>query len=127
MWPQRFVYAVRALVFLAAHRGSRVSSGRIADESGVPHKYLESILNSLRQARLVSSSRGPSGGYEIAADPSTVRLAAVFDAFEPELPSASLELLDSIAEDLRGLLERATVAEALMREQAKRNAIEYVI
>lgn len=127
MWPQRFVYAVRALVLLATHGGVRLSSARIARESGVPHKYLESILNILRHAGFVTSSKGPSGGYALSSDPSTIRLAAVLDTLEPEFSGTSLVLLDSISADLRERLERATVAEALMREQARQGAPSWVI
>lgn len=112
---------------LASHRGIKTSSARIAAEGGIPHKYLESILNSLRQAGFVTSTKGPSGGYALTADPSTIRLVAVFDSIEPESAPASLELLNSIVADLRGRLEQATVAEALMREQARRSAVDYVI
>jgi len=127
MWPQRFVYAVHALVLLAVHGGARLSSARIAEESGIPHKYLESILTILRRAGFVSSSKGPSGGYTLAVDPSTIRLSGVFDTLETEAPGASMALLDSITADLRERLETATVAEALMHEQARRNALTYVI
>ena len=127
MWPQKFVYAVQALVILASHGGRRVSSARIAEESRVSHKFLESILNSLKINGLVTSSKGPNGGYALTHDPSTVHLLAVMEVFEPEWPLRTTELLDTIANDVRAQLAHVTVAEALMRAQQQRNAIDYVI
>ncbi len=127
MWPQRFVYAVQALIVLASQRGTRLSSAKIAAAGDIPHKYLESILVVLRNTGIVESSKGPNGGYLLAADPSTIHLLTVFDALEVENVEVSVEILESITADLRENLQRATIGEAMMREQVRRNRIDYVI
>jgi Rrf2 family protein len=134
MWPQRIVYAVRALVVLAAHRGQRISSARIADEGSIPHKYLESILTALRHAAIVTSSKGPTGGYTLARDPSTIHVSDVIDVLEPQWPrptggevTDADALLDAIGDDVRTRVARSTIAEALMRAQQRERTIDYSI
>ena len=72
-------YGVRVLCTLAdADRAMTVV--QLASSQGLPHKYLESILNDLRRAALVTSKRGADGGYRLARPASEISLA---DAIEP--------------------------------------------
>lgn len=78
-------YAVRALVELALAGPGRLTRDQIADAQSVPPKYLESILSSLRQAGLVRSQRGPDGGFELAAAPAEITVAAIARAVDGPL------------------------------------------
>ena len=71
--PQKTRYALRAMFELARHYGEgpvRISD--IAKSQAIPVRFLEGILNQLRQAGLLRSVRGARGGYELAEHPSRV-------------------------------------------------------
>ena len=54
----------KALVHLAERwNGGTVSSHAIAEREGIPEKFLEAILLTLKNARIVTSLRGRVGGY----------------------------------------------------------------
>ncbi len=71
-------YAVRAVLVLAAHEGDRPVKGEtIARTQDLPPKFVENILGELKHAGIVSSQRGPDGGYRLARAPGDVTLADV--------------------------------------------------
>ena len=60
-------YALRAVLFLAREsRDIPVPAGDIATGLDVPANYLSKILHTLSRAGVVSSERGPGGGYRLA-------------------------------------------------------------
>ncbi|MEO3751473.1 Rrf2 family transcriptional regulator [Streptomyces sp. B6B3] len=81
-------YAVRAALELAAARdGDPVKAEAIAEAQGIPHKFLESILNDMRRGRIVVSQRGGNGGYRLAAPPEKISIADVIRAVDGPLVS----------------------------------------
>ena len=70
-------YALRALATLAQHGPGQLQARRIAEDAGVPGKFLEAILVDLRNAGLVESRRGTQGGHRLARDPETITLGEV--------------------------------------------------
>ena len=58
-------YAVRALCSLAA-ADTALTAEALAQSQGLPSKFLESILNDMRRSGLLTSQRGPDGGYRLA-------------------------------------------------------------
>ncbi len=58
-------YAVRSTLFLAAHsnKDKRVNVKQIAKELDVPSPFLAKLLQQLSKAGLVSSVKGPNGGF----------------------------------------------------------------
>lgn len=80
-------YAVRALLTLAAAERDRgrddthtaaVSVDVLVREQGLPRKFLEAIVADLRRGGLVSSRRGPTGGYTLARPADQIFLGEVF-------------------------------------------------
>ena len=69
-------YAVRALCTLADSEGALTAEG-LASAQGLPAKFLESILNDMRRAGLLTSQRGPDGGYCLARPASEITVAEV--------------------------------------------------
>lgn len=60
-------YAVRVMVFLATLRaGQRASLSEIVKTTGAPDSFLSKVLQGLTRARLITSRRGPAGGFEIS-------------------------------------------------------------
>lgn len=79
-------YALRATLFLAQNTDRPFRAHEIADAIGAPRNYIAKTLNSLAKARVLSSLRGPHGGFSLANDPSELTVAAitgVFDGPEP--------------------------------------------
>jgi Rrf2 family cysteine metabolism transcriptional repressor len=76
-------YGVRLMVELARHHGSGpVSLSEMADHEALPRPYLEQLVVSLREAGLVTSTRGAHGGYELSRDPARIHMGEVVTALE---------------------------------------------
>ena len=74
----RGLYALKALVHLAeAHERGLVKIHEIAQEESIPEKFLEGILVTLKNARLVASQRGRDGGYRLRRAPAEILVGEV--------------------------------------------------
>jgi Rrf2 family cysteine metabolism transcriptional repressor len=74
------------MVQLGRHYGQGPASlAEIAAEEELPRAYLEQLVMSLRDAGLVTSTRGAHGGYELARPPETIRMSDVLRALEGPL------------------------------------------
>jgi Rrf2 family protein len=69
---------------LAAHYGSNepVRIRAIADEHGIPSRFLVQILLQLKGAGFVASTRGASGGYQLIKPPADISLGEVMTVIE---------------------------------------------
>jgi Rrf2 family transcriptional regulator, iron-sulfur cluster assembly transcription factor len=80
-------YALRAVLFLARGKGGRaLRADEIADATAAPRNYLAKTLNALAKAGIVTSARGPQGGFSLACDPASLTLARVIDCFDEPRP-----------------------------------------
>ena len=74
----RGLYALKALLNLAqAHEHGLVKIHVVAEEEDIPEKFLEGILVTLKNARLVASERGREGGYRLRRPPGEIRVGEV--------------------------------------------------
>ena len=74
------------MVQLARHHGGGPASlAEIAAAEDLPRAYLEQLAFVLRDAGLVTSTRGARGGYELTRDPGDVRMGEVLRALEGPL------------------------------------------
>lgn len=78
-------YAVRAALALAARHPATMSAQALADEQGLPRKFLETVLADLRRADVVRAVRGRDGGYQLARDPAQVAVATILRAVDGPL------------------------------------------
>jgi Rrf2 family protein len=122
-------YAVRAAVELAVAGSGVVKGERIAQAQEIPLNFLENILLDLKQAGIVSSRRGPEGGYFLLRPPDEVTIADIIRAAEGPLatvrgvrPQAveytgSAEPLQqvwiAVRASLRSVLEEVTLADVV--------------
>jgi Rrf2 family protein len=125
-------YAVRAALELAAAEDPPVTAERIADAQGIPLKFLENILVDLRQGGVVTSQRGPEGGYRLERPPSEITLADVIRAVDgplasihgdrpeaTEYPGVAEELQTvwvALRASMRSVLEGVTLAQVVDRK-----------
>jgi Rrf2 family transcriptional regulator, cysteine metabolism repressor len=76
-------YATRALQDLALHYGSGpIPIDQIAVRQGLPVRYLEQLLLTLRRAGILQSKRGVNGGYTLAKPPAEITLGAILRAVD---------------------------------------------
>jgi len=100
-------YGLLALMELAGVEasGERLQVAEIAARQGIPERYLEQMMASLRRAGLLRSSRGPRGGYQLARPAASIDLAEVLECLEGEAA------LGSAGEEASGSPERQVLQE----------------
>lgn len=126
-------YATRVLLALAAEpAGSPIRGERLALAQDLPVKFVENTLVELRRAGIVTSHRGPEGGYRLARPPEEIAVADVFRVLEGPLaeirgerpedtvytgPAAHLQdVWVAVRAALRLVLESVTLADILANE-----------
>jgi Rrf2 family protein len=82
--PAKVEYACMAVLELSVRyaRNLPVQLGEIASAQNIPEKFLIQILQKLKAAHIVSSSRGSAGGYFLAKDPASITIADVVRAVD---------------------------------------------
>ena len=88
--PLKITYAIVAVLELALNREhTPLQAKLIAQRQGIPARFIEQILQALKQAGIVSSLRGAQGGYSLSQEPIHISLADIVRAMNG--PSASLQ------------------------------------
>ena len=68
-------YGLKALIALASlPPGETAFSNEIASANNIPKKFLDTILLELRNAGIVRSKKGPTGGYSLSRPASEIRI-----------------------------------------------------
>jgi Rrf2 family transcriptional regulator, iron-sulfur cluster assembly transcription factor len=76
-------YAVMAMADLAHHSNGRpVALAEVAERQEISLSYLEQLFGRLRRGGLVSSVRGPGGGYMLAREAEQMRIADIILAVD---------------------------------------------
>ena len=71
-------HAIRALAYLASRpTGDLCLVDEIAEAEDMPRPFTSKILRDLVRAGLLTSSRGPGGGYALAREPGDVALLEI--------------------------------------------------
>jgi Rrf2 family protein len=132
-------YACLAMLQLAEEYdgGELVQIRRIAEEQGIPPRFLVQILLQLKGASLVASTRGAAGGYRLARPPREITLADVVDVMEGDerpgtsagkatpLVGALLQFCRELSDAQRHRLEDTTLAD-LAEQAAQREPMWYI-
>ena len=74
--------AVKALCYLAQVFPEAKSSSEIADAIGVNASKLRQILSQLMRSEIVGSTKGPTGGFYVAQDFTSLSLYEIYMALE---------------------------------------------
>lgn len=137
-------YAVTAMLDLALNaRQVPVSLADISERQGISLSYLEQLFAKLRRNELVSSVRGPGGGYQLAREAADIQIVQVIDAVDESVDATRCkgkgdcqggetclthylwcELSEQIHEFLSGisladLVERAEIRDIAKRQQGR--------
>lgn len=123
----RVDYAIRAMAELASSGDGPVKAEHLADAQGIPSNFLRGIMTDLRRARLVSSQRGPDGGFVLTRPASEISLADIFRAIDGPLATVRDQSLSqmqysgaaselptvwmAVRAGLRRVLETTTIAD----------------
>ena len=76
-------YAVTAILDLAFHsQAGPVALSHISRRQDISLSYLEQLFTRLRKQQLVSSTRGPGGGYSLSRPASEIAVAEVIAAVD---------------------------------------------
>jgi len=74
---------VTAMLDLAVHQHEGpISLADISERQGISLSYLEQLFAKLRRNELVSSVRGPGGGYRLSRDASEIFIAQIIDSVD---------------------------------------------
>ena len=134
-------YACIALLELAASYGSGepVRIRTIADQHGIPSRFLVQILLQLKGAGLVTSTRGAAGGYQLMTPPEEISLGSILAVIEGPTESAPsgatgdspavralTETWREVAEAQREVLNSITLADLLVRARKNSENMYYI-
>lgn len=85
-------YAVTAMLDLVLHAHDKpISLADISERQSISLSYLEQLFSKLRQSGLVSSVRGPGGGYRLSREGSQIFVAEIIDAVNESVDATNCE------------------------------------
>ncbi len=127
-------YGIVSLIELAAvyDQGLVLQVAEIAQRQGIPDRYLEQMLTSLRRGKILRSIRGPKGGYQLARPPAEVTVAEVVNCLEGEASvrssstraTAEFEVLGQLAGRLDGVRQQLLGDTTLQNLLDQRNRLD---
>jgi Rrf2 family protein len=89
-------YALKAVLYLAVHANAahKIGAKDLAQPINVPRAYLSKLLQELSRHQLVSSAKGPHGGFYLSEENLKVRLIDIINVLDGEdrLTSCMLSL-----------------------------------
>ncbi|WP_445619533.1 Fe-S cluster assembly transcriptional regulator IscR [Kushneria sp. Sum13] len=131
-------YAVTAILDLALHgSGSPISLADISTRQDISLSYLEQLFARLRREGLVTSVRGPGGGYLLARAPGEISVASVIDAVNESIDATRCQgtgdcqqgttclthhLWSDLSNVIHDFLDRITLEELIHRHDVQRIA-----
>jgi Rrf2 family protein len=126
------IQAIFDLAFHTEHGGAQIKD--ICERQGIPPRFLEQVFQDLRKAGIVTSKRGPRGGYQLVNGPDKIRLGDILRALEgpvqllpaarsPELvASSSYEVAEQVfaglSSSIEACLDAVTIADMCQRAEA---------
>jgi Rrf2 family iron-sulfur cluster assembly transcriptional regulator len=131
-------YAVTAMLDLCLnYESGAITLADISERQGISLSYLEQLFARLRKQGLVSSSRGPGGGYRLSREAVEITVFDVISAVDEKVDSTqceghqnchgdekclSHELWQSLSEQIRVYLDGITLAEVVNNFDRKQRA-----
>ncbi|MGG7177971.1 RrF2 family transcriptional regulator [Clostridium paraputrificum] len=86
-------YGIVALIDIAVNSENKevVTVISIAERQGISKNYLEQILTPLRQAGIISGTKGSQGGYTLIDKPDRLKVSTILNALDSSLLNVSFE------------------------------------
>jgi Rrf2 family protein len=78
------IYGIRAVIYLASQPLSNGKTGikKISKDLDLPSPFLAKILQLLAKQKILSSSKGPHGGFSLLKDPHKITLIDIVNAID---------------------------------------------
>jgi Rrf2 family protein len=102
----RFCTGIHTLVLLAAEPDVQQTSDELARKLNTNPVVIRRVLSLLRQAGLVASQKGPSGGSKLAKPGKAIRLGDIYRALEPVSIFHGSKLSGEYADKVNAVLEK---------------------
>ncbi|WP_281646259.1 Fe-S cluster assembly transcriptional regulator IscR [Parendozoicomonas sp. Alg238-R29] len=128
-------YAVTAMLDLVLHSNSGpVALADISERQGISLSYLEQLFAKLRRRNLVTSVRGPGGGYRLGDAGENVGIAEVIDAVDESVDATRCHgtegcqqgdvclthhLWCDLSQQIHGFLSGITLADLVKRKEVR--------
>ena len=135
-------YAVTAMLDLALHaENGPVTLAAISERQDISLSYLEQLFTRLRRCGLVSSTRGPGGGYSLSRSAYDIPVAAVVTAVNENVDATRCggrgdchdgrrclthDLWTELSEQIRVFLSEISLGQLVEQGRAKRSALQDV-
>ena len=77
-------YGIRAVIYLASQRSGNLKTGikQISNDLDLPTPFLAKILQQLAKQKILSSSKGPHGGFSLLRDPHEITLLDIVNTID---------------------------------------------
>jgi Rrf2 family iron-sulfur cluster assembly transcriptional regulator len=77
-------YGIRAVIYLASQPIASGMTGikKISNDLDLPTPFLAKILQQLAKQKILSSSKGPHGGFSLLKDPGNITLLEIVNAID---------------------------------------------
>lgn len=75
-------YSIRAMLYLAIHSGRTVTGSEIASAMAIPTDYIRGVLRPLKNAGLITATRGSGGGWMLMRPAREVTLYQIISLSE---------------------------------------------
>ncbi|MDR1271627.1 MAG: Rrf2 family transcriptional regulator [Clostridiales Family XIII bacterium] len=114
-------YALAAAVLMAEKtaNGGNLTVACISSELGISKIYLEQVFTQLKKLGIVTSTKGPKGGYQLAKHPATITAWNILSALETTLTEETEETVSEKAPEMEIVLDELVFAplDKAVREQ----------
>ena len=95
-------FAVTAMIDVAMYGGKGpVTLAAVSERQRISLSYLEQLFGKLRRAKLVSSVRGPGGGYNLAQPTQSITVADIVTAVDEPLDATQCGGKENCHDDKR--------------------------
>ncbi|HDZ16164.1 hypothetical protein LCGC14_0831330 [marine sediment metagenome] len=135
-------YAVTAMLDLSLNYGlGAITLADISERQGISLSYLEQLFARLRKQGLVSSSRGPGGGYRLSRTAENITVLDVIAAVDEKVDTTqcegkqncrgeeqclSHELWQSLSDQIRVYLSGITLDQVVRDYEKNRNGEQVI-
>lgn len=84
MFSKSCHYALQAMLYIGRqyHKQDNVDLNEIAWERNIPKHFLSKILQLLVRHKLLTSMKGPTGGFKLTRPPERIRLIEIVEAID---------------------------------------------
>nr|WP_299036114.1 Rrf2 family transcriptional regulator [uncultured Tenacibaculum sp.] len=83
MLSKKTKYGIKALTFIAKQeKGTMVQIATISENENISHKFLESILLTLRKSGILGAKKGKGGGYYLLKPSNEIKMTEVIRTLE---------------------------------------------